>query len=105
MGTNDYQPLSLCWESGEGIGEMVDWITEQERAEQKKAARQAVKKCFDVADYDPVAHISELKQALRSCACPYPILDDYTIGACIDAGKCSCVHLKQLTEKGANETT
>lgn len=42
------------------------------------------------------ARVDDLKAGLRSCDCPLPAMTDRTIGACVDAGICGCVHSTQL---------
>ncbi len=42
------------------------------------------------------AVVDELKEGLRSCDCPRPLMPDRTIGACVDTGMCGCVHSTQL---------
>lgn len=34
--------------------------------------------------------VAKLETALRACRCPYPMLEDVTIGACVDGGHCGC---------------
>ena len=42
------------------------------------------------------AVVGELERGLRSCDCPKPCLLDRTIGVCVDAGICGCIHSEQL---------
>lgn len=51
---------------------------------------------FSSGVYRMARGIERLRAALEGSPCPYPVIEDKTVAACIKAGKCGCDNREAL---------